>query len=189
MTRFEAWTVHVSTLLVGGTGLVYAWMLYLLPADDPFSTLHHPWQPDVQHLHVLTAPLLVFAAGLIWRRHVWNGWKLGARDRQRSGVALALTLAPMTVSGYLIQTSVDESWRRIWLAVHLLTSTLWVLGYLTHQAIPLWQRLRGGGLSAWAGRTSDTRSAADHPRRSPAPTAPPAGAGASPGASAPRAGR
>ncbi|HYH44472.1 MAG TPA: hypothetical protein VEG34_02210, partial [Thermoanaerobaculia bacterium] len=62
MTRFEAWTVHVSTLLVGGTGLVYAWMLYLLPADDPFSTLHHRWQPDVQHLHVLTAPLLVFAA-------------------------------------------------------------------------------------------------------------------------------
>ena len=36
MKRWESWSVHLSTLLVGGTGLVYAWMRYLLPAADPY---------------------------------------------------------------------------------------------------------------------------------------------------------
>ncbi|HXO18770.1 MAG TPA: hypothetical protein VOA87_02470, partial [Thermoanaerobaculia bacterium] len=77
MTRLEAWTVHAATILVGSTGLVYAWMRYLLAPADPFAVVNHPLQPLVQHLHVLAAPLLVFAVGLIWRRHVWAGWRLG----------------------------------------------------------------------------------------------------------------
>ena len=185
--------MHLATLLVGGTGLVYAWMLYLLAPVDEFSPVHHPWQPDVQHLHVLSAPLLVFAAGLIWRRHVWNCWRLGVADRHRSGVALALTLAPMTVSGYLLQTSVGETWRQVWLAVHLIASGLWLLGYLVHQAIPWLAAVRRSGaapgVSASADPTSDTRSARAPLRRSPAPTAPPAAAGGRPGAAAPPAGR
>jgi hypothetical protein len=196
LTRFEAWTVHLATLLVGGTGLVYAWMLYLLSPVDELSVVNHPWQPDVQHLHVLAAPLLVFAAGLIWRRHVWNCWRLGVKDRHRSGVALALTLAPMTVSGYLLQTSVGETWRQVWLAVHLITSGLWILGYVVHQAIPwaqrAFQRGRSGSpldVSASADPTSGTRSARAPLRRSPRPTARPAGAAGLPGAAAPRAGR
>src|SRR4029077_16288973 len=100
---------------------------------DPYSVLHHPWQPDVQHLHVLVAPLLVFAAGLIWRRHVWGRWRSGARGRRRSGVAIALTLFPMVASGYFLQTAVDDRWRKAWVVVHLASSGLWLAGYLVHQ--------------------------------------------------------
>jgi hypothetical protein len=46
----------------------------------------------------------------------------------------------MVVSGYLVQTAVDESWRKIWGVVHLAVSGLWVLGYLVHQALALRQR-------------------------------------------------
>ena len=83
MSRLEAWTLHAATLAVGGTGLVYAWMLYLLKPSDPYAVVNHPWQPGVQHLHVLTAPLLVFAAGVIWRAHVWRRFRAG-EDGSRS---------------------------------------------------------------------------------------------------------
>jgi hypothetical protein len=136
MSRAELWLLHAATALVGGTGLVYAWMLYLLKPADPFSVVHHAWQPAVQHLHVLAAPLLVFAAGLIWRRHVWAGWRSGIRARRRSGVAVALTLFPMIASGYLLQTAVDDAWRKAWVAVHLAASALWIAGYLAHQLTP-----------------------------------------------------
>ena len=63
MTRTEAWFSHVAAALVGGTGLVYGWMRYFAESDDPFAIANHPWQPHFQHLHVLTAPLLVFACG------------------------------------------------------------------------------------------------------------------------------
>lgn len=134
--------MHLSTLLVGGTGLVYAWMVYLAEPADPYSVVRHPWQPTLQHLHVLVAPLLVFVSGLIWRRHVWSGWRLGVRASRRSGISLAVSLAPMVVSGYLLQVTVEESWRNVWSWVHLATSLLWVLGYLVHQILA-WTRRNG----------------------------------------------
>lgn len=133
MSRFEAWLTHVATLLVGGTGLVYAWMRYALEPADPFAVVHHPWEPAVLHLHVLTAPLLVFAVGVIWRRHVWKHYRERVPARRRSGLTLLITAAPMIASGYLLQTAVDDAWRRAWLVVHLAASGLWVLGYLGHQ--------------------------------------------------------
>lgn len=141
LTRVEAWMIHISNLLVGCTGLVYAWMIYLVKPDDPYAVVNHPWQPAVQHLHVLAAPLLVFAAGLIWRRHVWGSWRSGVTRRRRSGVGMALALVPMIASGYLLQTAVESRWRTIWVAVHLTTSALWISAYLIHQFLPLWRRL------------------------------------------------
>lgn len=132
MKRWEAWSVHGSTIVVGATGLVYAWMRYLLEPVDPYAVVNHPLQPQVQHLHVLAAPLLVFAAGLIWKNHVWNHFTRGVRGGRRSGLSLLLTLAPMVASGYLIQTTVTEGWRKAWIALHLATSAVWLVVYATH---------------------------------------------------------
>lgn len=133
MSRLEAWFLHVATLLVGGGGLVYAWMRYFVRSDDPFAVVHHPWQPVVQHLHVLTAPLLVFATGLIWRAHVWAGVRLRIAARRKSGLGLFATAAPMIASGYLLQTATEPRWRQAWLILHLVASALWLGGYLAHQ--------------------------------------------------------
>jgi len=138
----EAWSVHLATALVAGTGLVYAWMRYLATPPDPFAVVGHPWQPAVQHLHVLTAPLLVFAVGLIWRQHIWVHWRNGVPQRRRSGVALLATTVPMVASGYLLQTAVDEGWRQAWVVVHLMASGLWLAGYGGHLVAAL--RARGG---------------------------------------------
>lgn len=118
---------------MGGGGLIYAWMRYLARPDDPFAVVNHPWQPEVQHLHVLTAPLLVFGIGLIWKAHVWPGVRLRVAARRRSGLALFATAAPMIVSGYLLQTATAPGWRTAWLGIHLVASALWLGGYLAHQ--------------------------------------------------------
>ena len=142
MNRFEAWTTHAATLLVGGTGLVYAWMRYLVHPADPFAVVNHPLQPCVQHLHILVAPLLVFAAGLTWHQHAWPYWRRRVKRHRRSGTSMIFTLVPMVVSGYLIQTAVDAGWRRTWVIVHLAASGLWLVVYLAHQAPALWRRRR-----------------------------------------------
>jgi len=144
VSRAESWAMHLSSLLVGGTGLVYAWMLYFVHPADPWAVANHPWQPHVQHLHILAAPLLVFTMGLVWQRHIWSHWRNGIRRGRRSGLSLVLTLVPMAVSGYLVQTAVDDGWRKLWVAVHLVASGLWIAGYLAHQTPGLWSWLRRG---------------------------------------------
>jgi hypothetical protein len=132
VSRLEAWSVHSANALVGGTGLIYAWMRYFAVPADEFAIVNHPWQPALQHAHVLSAPLLVFAGGLIWQRHVWARVRGKFEQRRASGLALALTLVPMIASGYLIQTATDDAWRTAWIAVHLVASGLWLAGYVAH---------------------------------------------------------
>ncbi|NJL29067.1 MAG: hypothetical protein HC897_14880 [Thermoanaerobaculia bacterium] len=132
MSRPVVWLLHLANFLVGGTGLVYAWMLYFLEPTDPYAVAHHPFQPQVQHLHVWTAPVLVFALGLVWLSHAWRHWTLGVSERRRSGAAMLACAAPMVLSGYFLQTAVEEGWRQTWLTVHLLSSAIWIAAYLGH---------------------------------------------------------
>jgi hypothetical protein len=142
MTRWEAQVQYAANLLVGGTGIVYAVMRYGMEPVDEWAVIHHPWQPHVQHLHLLTAPLLVFACGLIWRRHVADNLERGERRGRRSVPGLLLALVPMTLSGYLIQTTAAESWRQAWVGVHLVASAAWILALLGHVVGPIRSRLR-----------------------------------------------
>jgi hypothetical protein len=137
---WEAWTVHLATVLVAATGAVYAVMRYLMAPSDPYAVVNHPLQPSVQHLHVLAAPFLVFGAGLIWREHVWKHYRQGVRSGRRSGVWMLPTLLPMVVSGYLIQTTVSDGWRTAWIAVHLAASALWLAGYAGHTVAAVQRR-------------------------------------------------
>jgi len=139
MSRAEAWCIWIASLVVAGTGIVYGVMRYALAPIDPMAVINHPWQPALQHWHVLLAPTLVFAVGLIWRRHVWAGLKTRGRAF-RSGLTLALTAFPMVISGYLLQVAIDDAWRQRWIAVHLVTSGLWVVGLVAHRIAAPWRR-------------------------------------------------
>ncbi len=172
MSRAVAWFTHSATFLVGASGLTYAVMRYLLRPADPYAVVNHPWQPAVQHLHLLTAPLLVFACGLIWQHHICPGLGRGRTSRWWSGAATSASLVPMIVSGYLIQITVADSWRAVWVAVHVVASVLWIGGYALHFA-GRWRRrgeviavtaasLRGSGVFA-AGR--DTAAAGEMARK------------------------
>lgn len=136
MTRSEAWLVHASCALVGVTGVIYGWMRYFAEPADEFAVVNHPAQPLLQHLHVLVAPLLVFACGLVWRDHVWARIRSSFPLRRPTGLLLAALFAPMAASGYGLQVAVDDVWRRVWIVVHVATSVLWIGGYLVHQLSP-----------------------------------------------------
>lgn len=136
MTRRTAWFLHLSTILVGGSGLIFAWMLYLLEPTDPYALVSHPRQPDVQHLHVLTAPFLVFGCGILWIGHIWSRIRSGYQGRRKTGIALTVLVIPMILSGYLLQVSVDEALRDFWIIAHVATSCLWLIVYAVHQLSP-----------------------------------------------------
>ncbi len=147
MSRWQRVLLHAANLLVSGTGLAYAWMVYLLDPPDEWAVVRHPLQPAVQHLHVLVAPALVFALGLIWMGHVVRRWREAeARGRSRaSGMALAVLVAPVALSGYALQVAVTEGWRAAWALVHLATGLAWVALTLAH--LP-WPARRGGRAAA-----------------------------------------
>ncbi len=133
MTRTEMLVVHLANALVAGTGLAYGAMRYLMEPADEWAVVSHPWQPHVQHLHVVVAPLMVFAVGLIWGRHVTMRLRDGGRGRT-SGVGLLVSFAPMAVSGSLIQIAVDPGWRTAWVVLHVAGSLLWITALAIHQA-------------------------------------------------------
>ncbi len=133
MSRTERILLDLANLLVGATGLVYAAMKFAMEAPDEWAVVNHPWQPHLQHLHVLTAPLLVFVAGLIWKDHVLAKMRGGGSKGRVTGVSLALQFLPMVFSGYLIQVSVSEGWRTTWVVVHLITGGFWCLLVVAHR--------------------------------------------------------
>lgn len=165
MTRSQARSLHAATLLVGLTGLVYAYMRYIAEPADPFALSNHPYEPLLRDLHILCAPLLVFACGWIWQEHVWKRVAAKFAQRRRSGLALFALAAPMVLSGYFLQVSAEPAWRNFWIVLHVATSGLWLLAYLVHQFSPR----RGAAVGLRAG------PAPDGPADTPAPraTAPP----------------
>ncbi len=132
MTRDEARTQHVANALAGATGLAYLWLKYFVKNPDPYSSAGSPWEPYAHNAHVLVSPFLIFAVGLIWAGHVWYKYSRPRQRRRKTGVLIAALFAPMAVSAYLIQITVDESWRRAWAVIHVATSLAWLLGYVAH---------------------------------------------------------
>lgn len=135
MTPFERWAVWGSSILVTLTGLVFAWMKYLLTPADPFAVVHHPLQPLVLKLHIVTAPLLVFAVGMIALRHVWRHFRTGMPWGRRTGLTVALLFVPMVLTGYLIQAVTHQGWLAAMAWSHLGLGVVYALGLVAHQRV------------------------------------------------------
>lgn len=136
MSRGEARFLHLSQLLVAGTGMAWTWMLFFAEPADEFSILNHPWQDEMQAGHVLTAPLLIFAVAAIWKRHAWQRIRSGFATRRKTGVLLAISFLPMVASAYLLQASSDDGWREVWKFIHLATSIAWIAIFPLHLITP-----------------------------------------------------
>jgi hypothetical protein len=153
--------VWTSTALVMLTGTVYLWMKYWLPPLDEFSIIHHPLQPLMLKLHVLTAPLLVFALGSIGLRHVWRHFAAGTGQGRLSGLSTASVVIPMIITGYLIQTITGENLLQVAVLVHLVTGIIYGAALLVHQVIALRGRRSVGEVIA----RGDRRRRRSHARQ------------------------
>ncbi|MBI3449442.1 MAG: hypothetical protein HY049_11060 [Acidobacteria bacterium] len=112
MTALDRALVHGSTAAAGVTGLAYFAFKHLMTGHDPFSAVNHPLQPWALKAHVLAAPILVFAIGLIFRDHVLAKYRNGATRRvKRSGLGLVIAVVPATVTGYLLPALASGSGR------------------------------------------------------------------------------
>ncbi|MFQ5889465.1 MAG: hypothetical protein ACE5JR_05355 [Gemmatimonadota bacterium] len=142
MTRFEKWSVWLTSVLTALTGFGYTWTKYFMHTDDPWAVVNHPLEPWFLKLHVVVAPLFMFAIGLIAIRHVWKHIATGVRQARRSGLTMVLVLLPMVATGYLIQVVTHRGWLRAMAISHIAFGVLYVLGMAAHQAV-LGARVRG----------------------------------------------
>lgn len=133
MSAFERALLWGSTALVAVSGSVFAILKYLVVSDDPDALVNHPWQPFFLKMHVLSAPALVFAVGVVFMKHVWKQWRSKTPPGRKTGATVFLLLAPMVASGYLIQTVADRSVLWWIVAVHLVTGLGYVVAIGGHQ--------------------------------------------------------
>lgn len=137
MKALERWALHLGALLTGLSGLGYGWLRYCGQVQGEFGPEPHPLQGLLQHLHVLAAPLLLFALGMTVRGHLSTKLRAGTREGRRTGLGLGLLIGPMVGAGYAVQVVTTPSWRIAFAWVHGLSSLLFLLSYLGH------------GLRAW----------------------------------------
>jgi len=133
VNRFERWSVWSTSVATTVTGVIYLWMKYLLVSDDPLAVVNHPLQPLVLKLHILVAPLLVFALGLVTVRHVWRPLRDGGKEGRRTGLLTFLSVAPMVATGYLIQAITHEGWLRAMALSHIGLGLLYGAVFAAHQ--------------------------------------------------------
>jgi MFS family permease len=143
MRLFERWSLHVGTLLTGLSGLIYGWMRYFGKVQGEFGIEPHPLQGLAQHLHVLAAPLLLFALGMMVRGHLYTKLKSGNREGRRTGIGLGILILPMVAAGYLVQVVTSPTWRLTFAWVHGVASLLFLIGYLRH-GLRAWRKPQAG---------------------------------------------
>ncbi len=136
MSTFEKWAVWTTSALTGFTGLVYWWMKDRMAPLDEFAVINHPLQPWVLKAHVLIAPLMVFAIGLVAVEHIWRQYSLRIKAGRRSGLLSMWVLAPMMVTGYLIQVVTNVGWLEALAWTHLLTGSAYLVGLVLHHPVP-----------------------------------------------------
>jgi len=141
MTALERACLHLSAFLTAGTGLLYGWFRYFGQRPGDFGPEPHPAQALLQHGHVLASPLLLFTLGVLVRGHVQPMFQRGASVGRRSGLAAVAVLAPMILSGYLLQVAVDPAWRNGWAWVHGVASLAFLAGYGVH-LVRTWEQAR-----------------------------------------------
>lgn len=132
MKRWELFLLHSSALAIAISGVVYGFMKYAMTGSDPDSPLGHPWQPGVMKAHVLAAPFLVFAFGLVARGHALPKWKSGETTGKKSGISLLWLVAPLALSGYAVQVFTGDSLRKGTGWGHTAAGVLFAAAYAVH---------------------------------------------------------
>lgn len=133
MSRFEKWSVWITSLLTGATGVGYLWTKYFVESSDPFAVVNHPLQPWFLKAHILVSPFLLLAFGMILTRHVWKHFQNRITWGRNSGILAALLFLPMVVTGYLIQSVTRQGWLEGLAIAHIVTGCVYLVGLGAHQ--------------------------------------------------------
>ncbi len=133
MTRFERWSVWSSAMQSGPTCWGLDWTQHLGGSSDPWALVNHPLEPWLLKIHILVAPVFVFAVGLITIRHVLMHIRARIRRGRLSGLAMVWLMIPMVGSGYLIQVVSTEGWLTGLAIAHIVTGAIFLLAIAAHR--------------------------------------------------------
>ena len=132
MKRWAVVLNHLACAFVGLSGVLYGVMKFFMAGSDPDSRAGHPWQQPMLKLHVLTAPFLVFALGLVFSGHALKQLQAGEDSGRSSGGGLLLLAAPLVLTGPLIQVLTGDAARQWTGWVHAALGVVYVLAYVGH---------------------------------------------------------
>lgn len=132
MSKLQLVWLHLAVAITTLTGAVFAVMKYLLESADEFAVVNHPLQPYMLATHVVVAPLALFILGWTFSNHMLPKQRYGDDTGRRSGISAMWLIVPMTLSGYLLQVSVDESLRQAMAVAHWISSGLFAVAYVIH---------------------------------------------------------
>ena len=133
MKPFAKWLVWASSIATALTGVVYFWMDRMMSPVDEFAVINHPLQPLVLKAHILVAPVLVFAIGVIAIDHIWKYFRGTIRRARRTGLGAMWPVLPMVVTGYLIQAVTHATWLEVVAWAHIVGGVAYALGLAAHQ--------------------------------------------------------
>lgn len=160
MSRAQTITVYISVALTAVSGILFAVMKYAMTSDDPFAVVNHPLQPWMLAAHVVVAPLAVFAFGWMFSNHIAPGLANRAARSRRSGLSLVSSIAPMIVSGYLLQVTTGDVMRKAFAVTHWISSALFVVAFGMHAIAAIRKRMRNEELPEDSNVTTFRRAAA-----------------------------
>ena len=149
MKPWERRSFNGLNIVVAITGLVYFYMKYALPSDDPFAVVNHPWQSSMLSLHVVLAPFVVLLFGIVLRSHIIKKLVSNNRPDRRTGWISLVSFSTMALSGYLLQVATSVAWLNVFVVLHIGTSVVFIIGYGAHLVIG-WRLL-------WAAEAVTTR--------------------------------
>jgi hypothetical protein len=132
VNRFQVVYLHVCVVLTALTGIVFAVMKYLMKPADDFSVINYPLQPHMLSAHVIVAPFVLFGFGWVFGNHVWPKLIYREQRKRASGIWSLAAIAPMTLSGYLLQISTADATRHGMAVVHWISSAFFVAAYAVH---------------------------------------------------------
>ena len=148
MKRWERWSFNGLNIVVASTGLAYLYMRYLLPADDPFAVINHPWQAPMLALHIVAAPFVIVTFGIVLRSHILKKLASKSQPDRRTGWVSLISFSAMALSGYLLQVVYSVALLDALVVAHVATGGVFVLGYGAHLVI--------GWRLMWAARPATT---------------------------------
>lgn len=135
MNRFEKWTLWISFALTAITGVGLLWTKYFMHTDDPWAVINHPLQPWLLKAHIVAAPALVFALGLIGSKHIWKHFKARVAVGRRTGIVTVLMAGLMIVTGYFIQIVTQVVSLKVLAISHIALGFVFLVGFVAHQVL------------------------------------------------------
>ena len=166
MTTFQRQFVYISTIAAFISGVLYIGLRTFAEPEDPWAIVNHPLEPWALKAHILTAPIMLFAVGLITAQHIIRSLRSSLPNGRQSGLIMTVLFGPLALTGYLLQTVISPLVTSVLSWTHLGLGLICAVALAIHWRVLQGRRLkrRPGALPVLRLPSEESDQADDHPR-------------------------